>query len=302
MKHLILSSISIYIHPKNLTYTHVQEKDEHLELMDGILVDLLNAKWNTFVKFRFYRQFFLFCFYFVLSLISFTLRPGPATTSSVSNPQITSTELPTIPPKMDPPVHNSDLPLLLDKILSTALVSKRYPWNLTRTRLDKLKLDIVENLTSALSDMLGTYRNEIKLFNRSDKTSIYSSRNDAKPIDETVLRINSTILFNGDGISFTSKYNWYVLKLPLLTNLQIDRQVEKIFFPSYFSKSLVSNVRWNNLTEECRLMHLDTLSTKIRLTAEVLMEIAATLYIFAALREARFLGLNMFIENLVRRM
>lgn len=86
------------------------------------------------------------------------------------------------------------------------------------------------------------------------------------------------------------------------TNLQIDRQVEKIFFPSYFSKSLVSNVRWNNLTEECRLMHLDTLSTKIRLTAEVLMEIAATLYIFAALREARFLGLNMFIENLVRRM
>lgn len=49
-------------------------------------------------------------------------------------------------------------------------------------------------------------------------------------------------------------------------------------------------------------MHLDTLSTKIRLTAEVLMEIAATLYIFAALREARFLGLNMFIENLVRRM
>lgn len=30
------------------------------------------------------------------------------------------------------------------------------------------------------------------------------------------------------------------------------------------------------------------------------MEIAATLYIFAALREARFLGLNMFIENLVR--
>lgn len=240
------------------------EKDEHLELMDGILVDLLNAKWNTFVKFRFYRQFFLFCFYFVLSLISFTLRPGPATTSSVSNPQITSTELPTIPPKMDPPVHNSDLPLLLDKILSTALVSKRYPRNLTRTRLDKLKLDIVENLTSALSDMLGTYRNEIELFNRSDKTSFYSSRNDAKPIDETVLRINSTILFNGDGISFTSKYNW-----------------------------------WNNLTEECRLMHLDTLSTKIRLTAEVLMEIAATLYIFAALREARFLGLNMFIENLM---
>lgn len=38
---------------------------------------------------------------------------------------------------------------------------------------------------------------------------------------------------------------------------------------------------------------------KIRLTAEVLMELGAILYIAAALREARFLGLNMFIENLV---
>jgi hypothetical protein len=28
-----------------------QDKDEHLQLMDGVLVDLLNAKWNTFVKF-----------------------------------------------------------------------------------------------------------------------------------------------------------------------------------------------------------------------------------------------------------
>ncbi|KAK6631831.1 hypothetical protein RUM43_013897 [Polyplax serrata] len=28
------------------------EKDEHLELMDGVLVDLLVAKWSTYVKFR----------------------------------------------------------------------------------------------------------------------------------------------------------------------------------------------------------------------------------------------------------
>ncbi|CAK9794673.1 Transient receptor potential cation channel subfamily V member 5 [Anthophora quadrimaculata] len=56
---------------------------------------------------------------------------------------------------------------------------------------------------------------------------------------------------------------------------------------------------WVNLREECRLMRLTTLSAKIRLIAEVLMEIAALLYIFAALREARFLGLNMFIENLM---
>lgn len=206
-----------------------------MELMDGILVDLLNAKWNTFVKFRFYRQFFLFCFYFVLSLISFTLRPGPATTS-VSNPTAqTSTELSTISPKTDPPVsnvtinrtlnpfHNSNLSLLLDKILSTAFVSnvKKYPWNLTRTRFDKLKLDIIENLTSALSDVLGTdrSRNEIEFFNRSHETSatehFYSQPIDNLKIainETSILSINSTMLFNDDGILFTgnSKYNWYV--------------------------------------------------------------------------------------------
>ena len=47
-------------------------------------------------------------------------------------------------------------------------------------------------------------------------------------------------------------------------------------------------------------MQLNTISAKVRLIAEILMEIAAVLYIIAALREARFLGLNMFIENLVR--
>lgn len=58
--------------------------------------------------------------------------------------------------------------------------------------------------------------------------------------------------------------------------------------------------RWDVLTEECRLMHLTTTTAKIRLAAEIVMEISAVLYILGALREARFLGLNMFIENLVR--
>ena len=53
------------------------DKDEHLELLDGILIDLLKTKWNTFVKSRFYRQFYLFASYFLVSLISFILRPGP---------------------------------------------------------------------------------------------------------------------------------------------------------------------------------------------------------------------------------
>lgn len=57
--------------------------------------------------------------------------------------------------------------------------------------------------------------------------------------------------------------------------------------------------RWEDLTEECRLMQLNSPTAKIRLTAEIFMELGAFLYIIAALREARFLGLNMFIENLV---
>lgn len=54
------------------------DKDEHLELMDNVLIDLLKVKWNTFVKNRFYRQFYLFALYFLVSLVSFTLRPGPS--------------------------------------------------------------------------------------------------------------------------------------------------------------------------------------------------------------------------------
>lgn len=64
------------IQPK-LSYKPLQEKDEHLGLLEGMLIDLLKTKWNTFVKFRFYRQFILFSCYFVISLVCFTLRPGP---------------------------------------------------------------------------------------------------------------------------------------------------------------------------------------------------------------------------------
>jgi hypothetical protein len=47
-----------------------------LELLDGMLIDLLKTKWNTFVKSKFYRQFYQFTLYFFISLVAFTLRPG----------------------------------------------------------------------------------------------------------------------------------------------------------------------------------------------------------------------------------
>lgn len=53
--------------------------------MDGVLIDLLNAKWSTFVKSKFYKQFFTFAFYFLITLVCFTLRPGPPGKSNNSN-------------------------------------------------------------------------------------------------------------------------------------------------------------------------------------------------------------------------
>ncbi|UYV79571.1 Nan [Cordylochernes scorpioides] len=49
----------------------------HLDMLEGLLVDLLNAKWNKFIKFRFYRQFAIFVVYFLITLVCFVLRPGP---------------------------------------------------------------------------------------------------------------------------------------------------------------------------------------------------------------------------------
>nr|CAD7571207.1 unnamed protein product [Timema californicum] len=56
---------------------------------------------------------------------------------------------------------------------------------------------------------------------------------------------------------------------------------------------------WEDLQEECRLMQFTTTQAQIRIIAELGMEAGAVLYILAAMREARFLGLNMFIENLM---
>ncbi|CAK9830452.1 Transient receptor potential cation channel subfamily V member 6 [Anthophora retusa] len=260
------------------------EKDEHLELMDGMLIDLLNAKWNTFVKSRFYRQFFLFCFYFVLSLISFTLRPGPAsatiTPTTTTATYISQTESPNniastiafdttnIADRIMIDLQNSSLFLLLDKVVTTAVSSSLtlLPRNVTQTSLEKLKLDIVFNVTSTLKNIFSMDRpNENKHLHVKNDTATVDQYLEMTSNGTTSISMNTQMAF--DDVTSTSdsdKNDW-----------------------------------WVNLTEECRLMRLTTLSAKIRLIAEVLMEIAALLYIFAALREARFLGLNMFIENLM---
>lgn len=57
--------------------------------------------------------------------------------------------------------------------------------------------------------------------------------------------------------------------------------------------------KWWNSYSECPLLNFDSDINKIRLIMELIQLIGAFLYILAALRESRFLGYKMFIENLV---
>lgn len=56
---------------------------------------------------------------------------------------------------------------------------------------------------------------------------------------------------------------------------------------------------WSQSFAECRLLNIDTEFDRIRIITELIQLTGALLYIIAALREARFLGYKMFIENLV---
>ncbi|RWS20384.1 transient receptor potential cation channel subfamily V member 5-like protein, partial [Leptotrombidium deliense] len=49
----------------------------HLELFDGILVDILEAKWYTFARKRFFKKIRLFIIYFIITFICFILRSSP---------------------------------------------------------------------------------------------------------------------------------------------------------------------------------------------------------------------------------
>nr|XP_012147390.1 PREDICTED: transient receptor potential cation channel subfamily V member 5 isoform X1 [Megachile rotundata] len=266
-------------HTSALNLVVFGEKDEHLELMDGTMVDLLNAKWNTFVKSRFYRQFFLFCFYFILYLISFTLRPGPSVTSTATTAPTTESTTPKLP---DPPPNfipvtnqktflEASLSSSLDEIVTNAL-NLNFPSNAT-ARFDDLKLDLVTHIMSNLKNILNGNETKNEPFNSSQLARF----------DKHLFRENDT------------DYSTSILN----ETADVDSTTKFSFDNSVLFEADNKSDWWTDLTTECRLMQLTTASAKIRLIAEIFMEIAAILYILAALREARFLGLNMFIENLM---
>ncbi|XP_048506566.1 transient receptor potential cation channel subfamily V member 5 isoform X2 [Athalia rosae] len=256
------------------------DKDEHLELMDGVLVDLLNAKWNTFVKSRFYRQYFLFCFYFLISLVSFTLRPGPS---------MSKTSPTTAPGNSSTPTQNhvttastiSDISMQAKNLTATLTSGILSTLNISAGLLERFSSQIASNITSALE--------EIILMSSTAEAIIteINGRNNTAEENSTTVTENVTAALNHltptASRSFENATN--LLAALNLTSLKSNSEDDDDW--------------WDDLTEECRLMQMTSATAKIRLSAEVLMEIGAILYIAAALREARFLGLNMFIENLM---
>ncbi|XP_076655832.1 transient receptor potential cation channel subfamily V member nanchung [Halictus rubicundus] len=264
------------------------EKDEHLELMDGILIDLLNAKWNTFVKSRFYRQFFLFCFYFVLSLVSFTLRPGPSTVSDdvttttytettesfASNEfSVTPTPRSAVPTQFTDDIvateihRDASLSKLLEKLVASSFdITLTSSLNVTPVFLEKLKFHVVSEVTAKLRNALSADENGTDsptFVPATKKPTIEDPGGRPEPLLDTIPLLDTNSDSNANDNSAPGD-NW-----------------------------------WSNVTQECRLLQLTSLSAKVRIIAELLMEFAATLYILAALREARFLGLSMFVENLM---
>lgn len=71
-----------------------------------------------------------------------------------------------------------------------------------------------------------------------------------------------------------------------------------LWFNTTEATSTDDSIWWNSYAE-CPLLNMDSNMDKIRLITELVQLTGAFLYIVAALREMKFLGYHMFIENLV---
>ncbi|XP_014253746.1 transient receptor potential cation channel subfamily V member 6 [Cimex lectularius] len=230
------------------------EKDEHLELMDGVLIDLLNAKWNAFVKNRFYRQFFLFLFYFLISLVCFTLRPGP------------------LPPK---PIEATSRPNTTVDALNTTDLDMYSTLDYTSTPMWDTSLENNDSTDTKLTEP------KIGLIDLESPGPIVN-------LDETE---NKQLCLDG-LIKSSCKQPSGVMKGKSAKNTDV-------YFNMSFQLHRGRVEEWWDDWGKCRLLQMTTLEEMVRLAAEFLLEIGALLYIIAALREARFLGWSMFVENLM---
>ncbi|XKL66119.1 hypothetical protein PGB90_009539 [Kerria lacca] len=317
------------------------DKDEHLELMDGVLIDLLNAKWNTFVKFRFYRQFFQFSLYFLISLICFTLRPGPPPVDGIqSNTEIG--EMTEITPNKYPDqvVDNSNNVKRRKRYVNTTEFATIVNIRMTTNENNiSQQFYFNTNTTDAEDDYIYTNGNVNTTTNRDEQiytaetftmkpssffenfTSVSSYDVDITTSIASLLKIeNSRFVLESEAaiVKIESKQRNIVpnkINLPIFTstgstNKCLPNAVNSLssFNAPIFCKCSIANWTfesvtlikwWHNNMGKCRLMTINDYDDIIRLSLECIQEIGAFLYLLAAVREAGFLGLNMFIENLM---
>ncbi|KAI6216082.1 Transient receptor potential cation channel subfamily V member 6 [Aphelenchoides besseyi] len=67
-----------------------RETNEHLDLLDGLLEELLQAKWKAFGKKRWIYSFSAFAFYYIIFFSAFMCRPFTSTTTVITNGRITA--------------------------------------------------------------------------------------------------------------------------------------------------------------------------------------------------------------------
>ncbi|KAJ1523053.1 hypothetical protein ONE63_002181 [Megalurothrips usitatus] len=234
------------------------DSNEHLELMEGVLVDLLNAKWNAFIKTRFYRQFFQFVLYFLISLVCFTLRPGPPRSTALQNSTATFN-------------GSTTTPTAASSITMAPLVT-----GMARMEaLDRLAAFVAINVTAAAANSNGG----------DGAAATWARTTSSAPPDDN----DSTVDMSVDFV--TARSSGELPRSgpppgPLARAEEADDDDDE-------------DEWWDETSGTCRLMQINSRSAAVRIVAEVLLMCGAVMYILAALREARFLGLHMFIENLM---
>ncbi|XP_039294206.1 transient receptor potential cation channel subfamily V member 5 [Nilaparvata lugens] len=262
------------------------DKDEHLDLMEGVLVDLLHAKWNAFVKFRFYRQFIMFFQYFLISCVCFILRPGPPEAHDGMNITANAT---------------LNLSFGVLEVRPEALQALLY-------RLEKLSLPQSGDLERFILESLADEKSISEAALENDENREPGWNNSVFSTYETLARDTGyqTDESPHDGLSSSMDYAEVAERL---TKLMIDVNltersgaVNEIILkalPSLEEKEDGLEEWWSGIAGDCILLQVNDLYDLARLCAEVALEIGAFLYLLAALREARFLGLKMMIENLM---
>ncbi|KAK6756152.1 hypothetical protein RB195_014503 [Necator americanus] len=68
----------------------VKKTSEHLELLDGILENILDEKWRAYGRQSWFRSLLAFSFYYIIFTASYMLRPISATTEEITQGLISS--------------------------------------------------------------------------------------------------------------------------------------------------------------------------------------------------------------------